>query len=176
MWKPEYFVSLEPSQAGGTISYGPFILASEARDCFEETYPAFDGGSVTLIKVESTIPGVSPSQLRTNALREEWEIHVDPEKQHLGRAYSQSVTLLGRDVWDVSQDQAGMIYRHAGKKYEPSFLSEIQTERNAENDASVSRLARLLQQGIEVAKINPACERGTPMQAKQITHGIEIEL
>jgi hypothetical protein len=54
--------------------------------------------------------------------------------------------------------------------------AERQSHDRSKPFESVSRLAKLLQQGIEVPKINPASERGTPNQAKQITHGIEIEL
>jgi len=111
--EPEYFVNLEPLH-GEMLCYGPFGLA-EARECFESTYPAFDGGSVTLTKIESTVAGVSPT------LREEYETH----EAKWGSALTESTTVLGRDVWDVSQDQAGLIYRHARKQYEPSFLAEI---------------------------------------------------
>jgi hypothetical protein len=124
--EPEYFVNREPIY-GDMISYGPFLVASEARDCFESTYPEFDGGSVTLTKIESPVPGISPSELRSNALREEydtgWAIDTNGS---WGTMLSKSTTVLGRDVWDVSQDQAGLIYRHKGKQYEPSFLTEIQ--------------------------------------------------
>ncbi len=125
-YEPEYFVNLEPIQ-GEFICHGPFKDLSEARDCFEHTYPEFDGGSVTLTKIESTIPGISPSQLRNNALREEYESH----ESTWGEMLSKSTTLLGRDVWDVSQDQAGLIYRHAGKRYEPSFCEEIASDLDA---------------------------------------------
>ena len=120
----EYFVDREPIE-GDTVSYGPFTNVQEARDCFENTYPAFAGSSITLIKVESRIPGVSPSALRRKALEEEWDHTHDPEGDSWATALAKSTTVLARDVWDVSQDQAGMIYRHAGKKYETKFLAEI---------------------------------------------------
>ncbi len=141
----EYFVNLEPIQ-GEPISYGPFNDALEARDYFERTYPEFDGGSVTLRKIESRVPGVSPWQLRENAIREEYG---DPEEARWGSILSESTTVLGRDVWEVSQDQAGLIYRHQGKQYDPSFLAEISDKEKSNR----LQLATEFHAAVEVAKL-----------------------
>ena len=125
---PAYFVSFDPYH-GDTMTYGPYDLAQEARNAFQQTYPAFDGGSVTLIKIAPAIPGITASRLRTAALREEWERKPGhPEETRWREIYSQSTTVMARDVWDVSQDQAGLIYRHKGKEYAPEFLAEIEKE------------------------------------------------
>ncbi len=120
----EYFVNVEPIH-GELICYGPFSVLG-ARACFEHMYPAFDGGSVTLTKIESNIHGISPSELRRNALEEEYDYTQDPESEmSWGEMLRKGTTLLARDVWDTSSDQAGVIYKHAGKQYEPAFLAEI---------------------------------------------------
>ena len=126
-YEPAYFVSLEPIQ-GDTISYGPFNSLEVARERFETTYPEFDGGSVALIKVESRIPRVSPSQLRTNALSEEWETNVDPESKTWMEIYDQSTTVVGRDVWDSKWEHGEVYWSHRGKQYEASFLEELERE------------------------------------------------
>ena len=46
----------------------------------------------------------------------------------LARDLFTKLTRKARDVWDVSQDQAGLIYRHKGKEYAPEFLAEIEKE------------------------------------------------
>jgi len=125
----EYFVNVEPIH-GELICYGPFGVL-QARACFEHMYPAFDGGSVTLTKIESNIHGISPSELRRNALEEEYDYTQDPESEmSWGEMLRKGTTLLARDVWDTSSDQAGVIYKHAGKQYEPAFLAEISHNRD----------------------------------------------
>jgi hypothetical protein len=130
-YEPAYFVSLEPIQ-GDTISYGPFSVA-EAYERFEATYPDFDGGSVALIKVESSIPGVSPSDLRRNALSEEYE-QGDPEEKKWMELYDKSSSVVGRDVWDSKWEHGEVTWSHKGKEYEPSFVEELEREHGRGSD------------------------------------------
>ena len=126
-YEPAYFVTLEPIQ-GDTISYGPFGL-EEARERFEVTYPEFDGGSVALLKVESSIPGVSPSQLRTNALSEEYA-QGDPEEERWFNLYDKSRTVVGRDVWESRWDHGEVYWSHKGKEYDVDFMIDLENKRH----------------------------------------------
>jgi hypothetical protein len=127
-YAPEYFVTLEPIQ-GDTIWYGPLSSALEARDVFERTYPEFDGGSVTLTRVESTIPGVSPDELRRNALSEEYA-QGDPEEERWFNLYDKSRNVVGRDVWESRWDHGEVYWSHKGKEYDVDFMIDLENERH----------------------------------------------
>jgi hypothetical protein len=125
--KPAYYVTVEPIY-GETRWHGPIKSASEARYEFDRTYPEFDGASVTIQKLESDNPWITPEQLRANAFREEYEINVDPEEKRWGAIFDKSRTTVAWDEWKVTQDQAGMIYRHVGKRYDMEFDYQVGLE------------------------------------------------
>jgi hypothetical protein len=122
----EYFVNRLPI-VGEMHCYGPFSDAREARDYFEHTYPAFDGGDVTLTKVLSQIPGVSTAELRDRAWSEEYG-SGNPEEAKWGALLDKSTTLMARDVWEASWDHGEVDWHHKGKQYDPGFLAEIERE------------------------------------------------
>ena len=121
---PEYWVSFTPIR-GDDVEYGPFAKASEVKEVFEHTFPAFDGGNCCLYKLESH-EGISPEELRKGAYQEQCQ--DDPYCRGYTRIVNKATTVLARDEWESSWDHGEVDWTHAGKKYDESFLKEIQPE------------------------------------------------
>jgi len=144
----------------------------EISKCIKETHHA--GRRVWVIK---GVPDIFDS--KEHAINFAKLIDRDMSRQELGPVPMDrqwEAELRGIDLeGEKEAEQASAITQDEMHEWPDEYRPHVDEEKD-ESTAAVSRLAKLLQQGIEVPKINPASERGTPMQVKQIIHGIEIEL
>jgi hypothetical protein len=122
-----YFVTSEPLP-GHRRLVRSFDDLTKAQKAFTTTHPEFEGGSVLLFKVESPLPGVTARELRTNALRKASEYDSPQIQKKWIDLYDQNTTILAADKWVNTIEYGEIHFRHAGKRYMPSFGIELVQE------------------------------------------------
>jgi hypothetical protein len=133
---PAYFINLDQIY-GDPREYGPYTSALEAYNDFNDISPAFDGASVCLIKVAPVIAGISPKQLRDNAMSEEDETG-DPPPSKWWDLYDKSSDVVARIKWDVTLDRGGdPIYHRAENEYKPAFIALVNEEVAIETERQI---------------------------------------
>jgi hypothetical protein len=132
---PEYWVSFTPIR-GDDVEYGPFAKASEAKEVFEHTFPAFDGGDCCLYKLESH-EGISPEELRKGAYQEQCQ--DDPYGRGYTRIVNKATTVLARDEWESSCDHGEVYWTHAGKAIRASDVLPLYLAARQRNPMKSSR-------------------------------------